>query len=122
MTPKASLRLPAPLLGLAGALALLLPGTALAKPPIWIVRDADSTILLFGSVHMLPKGVDWTPPALTDALANRRKWGSCLKQEAANACAICAEAESGLMSDAFLSGSGDGTTMQADAYQLSRTP
>jgi uncharacterized protein len=30
-----------------------------AKPPLWVVRDADTTIYLFGSVHMLPKGVEW---------------------------------------------------------------
>ncbi|MDB5453262.1 MAG: hypothetical protein JWO33_1840 [Caulobacteraceae bacterium] len=44
-------------------------GPALAKPPVWVIRDADSTIVLFGSVHMLPRGVDWAPKPLTDALA-----------------------------------------------------
>jgi uncharacterized protein YbaP (TraB family) len=52
------------------ALALLLvPTLALALPPVWVVRDKDSTITLFGSVHLLPPGVDWRPPALKDALA-----------------------------------------------------
>jgi uncharacterized protein YbaP (TraB family) len=35
-----------------------------------VVKDKDSTITLFGSVHLLPPGVDWRPPALKQALAN----------------------------------------------------
>ena len=53
----------------AAALCLVLPAQAWAKPPVWVVRDADSTIVLFGSVHLLPRDVDWRPQALTDALA-----------------------------------------------------
>jgi uncharacterized protein YbaP (TraB family) len=41
----------------------------LAAAPVWVIRDADSTIVLFGSVHILPRGVEWAPKALTDALA-----------------------------------------------------
>jgi uncharacterized protein YbaP (TraB family) len=52
-------------------LALLLaPAVAAARPPVWIVRDADSTIVLFGSVHVLPPGLDWRPPELNAALAS----------------------------------------------------
>lgn len=40
-----------------------------AEPPIWTVKDADSTILLFGSVHVLPADLDWRPAALDAALA-----------------------------------------------------
>lgn len=47
---------------------LLVPGLAAAQPPVWIVRDADSTIVLFGSVHILPPGLDWRPPALNQAI------------------------------------------------------
>ena len=47
----------------------LAAGPAAAKPPVWIIRDADSTIVLFGSVHLLPAGLDWRPDALTEALA-----------------------------------------------------
>lgn len=43
--------------------------SAEAKPPVWIVRDADSEMVLFGSVHVLPPGLDWRPLALTRALA-----------------------------------------------------
>ncbi len=42
---------------------------ALAKPPVWIVRDGDSEIVLFGSVHVLPPKLDWRPEALDRALA-----------------------------------------------------
>jgi uncharacterized protein YbaP (TraB family) len=42
---------------------------ALAKPPVWIVRDGDSEVLLFGSVHVLPPRLDWRPEALDRALA-----------------------------------------------------
>ena len=53
------------------AVALFAPAApALAKPPVWVIRDADSTIVLFGSVHVLPKGLDWRPQALDQALAN----------------------------------------------------
>jgi uncharacterized protein YbaP (TraB family) len=50
------------------AFVLISPAWAWAKPPVWVVRDADSTIVLFGSVHILPKDLDWRPQALTDAM------------------------------------------------------
>lgn len=43
-------------------------GEAEARPPVWIVRDADSEMLLFGSVHVLPPGLDWRPDELDAAL------------------------------------------------------
>lgn len=49
--------------------AMLAAGAVQAKPPVWVVHGKDTTIVLFGSVHVLPAGLDWTPPALTDALA-----------------------------------------------------
>lgn len=57
----------------AGLLALALLGggcaPAQAKPPMWVVRDTDSEIVLFGSVHVLPPGLDWKPAQLDAALA-----------------------------------------------------
>jgi len=47
----------------------LLAGPAAAEPPVWTVRDADSTITLFGSVHVLPADLDWRPDRLDAALA-----------------------------------------------------
>ena len=49
-------------------LALAFATPAAAEPPVWVVRDADSTIVLFGSVHLLPPGLDWRPDALDAAL------------------------------------------------------
>lgn len=51
------------------ALAALLATPALAAPPVWTVRDANSELVLFGSMHVLPKDLDWRPPALDAALA-----------------------------------------------------
>lgn len=55
-------------LGLLTAALCLASVPASAKPPVWIVRDKDSTIILFGSVHVLPAGLDWMPQQLADAL------------------------------------------------------
>lgn len=42
---------------------------AAAEPATWTIRDADSTIVLFGSIHLLPENLDWRPDALDAALA-----------------------------------------------------
>jgi uncharacterized protein len=54
------------LVALAAAFAIVSP--ALAEPPVWVVRDRDSEMVIFGSVHLLPAGLDWRPPALTRAI------------------------------------------------------
>lgn len=54
----------------AGLLSLTLGSAAAAKPPVWVVRDSDSELVLFGSIHVLPPGLDWEPKELTTALAN----------------------------------------------------
>lgn len=51
------------------AVALLLPCAAWARPPMWTAHGSGATIILFGSVHILPRGADWRPEALTEALA-----------------------------------------------------
>ena len=53
----------------AAALALGAPAPASAKPPVWIVRANGATLVLFGSIHLLPAGLDWRPPELDAALA-----------------------------------------------------
>lgn len=40
------------------ALALT-AGSASAAPAIWKVSDEDSAVWLFGSIHMLPEGMEW---------------------------------------------------------------
>lgn len=54
---------------LVGLAALMAAGAAHAQPPVWVVRDADSEVVLFGSVHILPPGLNWEPPVLVRALA-----------------------------------------------------
>ena len=34
--------------------AFAIAGPAQAQPPVWFVRDADSEMVLFGSIHVLP--------------------------------------------------------------------
>jgi uncharacterized protein YbaP (TraB family) len=63
MKPSIALRL------LACLTLLLVCVPALAKPALWVVKDADTTIYLFGTVHLMPKDADWHYPALDHALA-----------------------------------------------------
>lgn len=35
-----------------------------AAPAYWVVRDADTEITLFGTIHALPRDTDWLGPAL----------------------------------------------------------
>jgi uncharacterized protein len=39
-----------------------------ARPAMWRVSDADTTIYLFGTIHLLPEGVNWRTPGLERAL------------------------------------------------------
>jgi uncharacterized protein YbaP (TraB family) len=60
-----------PLAGACAALScasLALAGAAAAAPPVWVVKDKDSEVVLFGSVHVLPPNMDWAPPVLDSAL------------------------------------------------------
>ena len=58
-----------PALLLCVCLSAIAPTPARADPPIWRVRDADTEMVLFGSVHALPEGIEWRTPALEQALA-----------------------------------------------------
>jgi uncharacterized protein YbaP (TraB family) len=35
------------------------PAPVQAKPALWKVSDADTTIYLFGTIHLLPEGIEW---------------------------------------------------------------
>lgn len=39
------------------------------RPALWKVADADTTIYLFGTIHLLPRDASWQSPALQDAVA-----------------------------------------------------
>ena len=60
-------------LSLGLGIILLLVKPVLAQPPVWIVKDQNSRMILFGSVHVLPAGPQgqlpiWIPPALSVAM------------------------------------------------------
>jgi uncharacterized protein YbaP (TraB family) len=54
--------------GVMGTLILAL-GQASSQPAMWTVKGPHGEVVLFGSVHLLPGGLDWRPPALDRALA-----------------------------------------------------
>ena len=54
----------------AGFAALALAGPAAAEPALWAVKDADSTIYLFGTVHYLRPGTAWNTPKINAAVAS----------------------------------------------------
>ena len=39
-----------------------------AGPALWKVADDDTTIYLFGTVHVLPQGVEWYDATIAKAL------------------------------------------------------
>ena len=43
---------------------------AVPAPALWKVTDEDTTIYLFGTVHVLPKDVDWFSGPVADALSS----------------------------------------------------
>ncbi|BDU22656.1 TraB/GumN family protein [Dyella sp. GSA-30] len=49
-------------------LSFLLVTTASAKPLLWSVKQGNTTIYLFGTVHLLPSDTDWMSTKLDDAL------------------------------------------------------
>lgn len=50
--------------------AALAPQAAAAKPApaLWSVSDADTTVYLFGTIHLLPEKYQWRTPALQKAV------------------------------------------------------
>lgn len=46
--------------------------TAPARPALWKVSDADTTLYLFGTIHMLPPGATWKSTAVDEALAGSK--------------------------------------------------
>lgn len=51
------------------AVSVQAAATAATGPAMWKVADEDTTIYLFGTVHILPKEVEWLDVTITDALA-----------------------------------------------------
>ena len=54
------------------AFAGLAPVEARAEAPtplMWVVKDHDSTVYLFGSIHLMKPGVEWQTPKVKDAFS-----------------------------------------------------
>ena len=67
------------------ALAVVLAALpARARPPGWVVKSGHATVVLFGSLHVLPKGLDWLPPQLSESLAKADEVWFELPMDAAN--------------------------------------
>ena len=49
--------------------ALAEPASAQARPALWQVSDKDTTVYLFGTIHLLPKDYAWRTPAFEKAVA-----------------------------------------------------
>ena len=67
---KSILRRGLGLFGLAALAGCSAPGEArqAAKPALWQVSDADTTIYVFGTIHLLPSGTEWRTPMLDKAV------------------------------------------------------
>jgi uncharacterized protein YbaP (TraB family) len=57
------------LIGL-GVAAAATPNVAEARPALWSVSDSDTTVYLFGTIHLLPKDTKWRGEAFDRAVAN----------------------------------------------------
>ncbi|HEY8571783.1 TraB/GumN family protein [Phenylobacterium sp.] len=55
------------------ALVLLAATPAAAEPALWAIKDADSTIYIFGTVHALKPDVAWRSEKVTKALAESKE-------------------------------------------------
>lgn len=45
-----------------------LAAVARAEPPVWVIEDEDSTLYLFGTVHVLDPEIEWFTPRIEQAL------------------------------------------------------
>jgi uncharacterized protein YbaP (TraB family) len=83
------------------ALAVVLFGldarAASAEPAVWVVKGPHATVVLFGSVHLLPPALKWEPDRLRRALAEASDvWFEIPIDDAANLAAGQAALEAGM--------------------------
>jgi hypothetical protein len=74
------------------------PAAAVARPALWTLSDADTTIYLFGTIHALPEGADWRTPALDRALAASEELVTEIRLEGNESAAVGAFTRLGLAS------------------------
>jgi len=78
-------------------LLCLFAGAARAEPPVWVVHGTHCTIVLFGSVHILPPDLAWEPPKLKRAVARAHEiWFEIPLDDASMAAASLAAESEGL--------------------------
>jgi hypothetical protein len=56
------------LLPFAGASAQAAPAAKPVRPAMWKLADKDTTVYLFGTIHLLPEGRGWRTPAMEAAI------------------------------------------------------
>jgi len=59
--------------GAAGPSVAKAPPPQVARPALWAVTDADTTIYLFGTIHLLPDNVQWRTPQFDKAVAGSQQ-------------------------------------------------
>jgi uncharacterized protein YbaP (TraB family) len=48
-------------------------GTHVARPALWSVSDADTTVYLFGTIHLLPDNYQWRTPKIEQAVGGSQQ-------------------------------------------------
>lgn len=51
------------------AVGLFGGGAAVAAPGLWVAKSDNSTVYLFGTIHILQQGGDWQSPEIAKAFA-----------------------------------------------------
>ena len=57
----------------AGSGAAAVPAAAVAHPALWAVSDADTTVYLFGTIHLLPANYKWRTSKFDQAVAGSQQ-------------------------------------------------
>src|SRR6478735_9571226 len=47
--------------------------TRVARPALWSLSDADTTVYLFGTIHLLPDNYQWRTPKLDQAVGGSQQ-------------------------------------------------
>jgi len=63
----------ATLLALGPAASAVARPVQAAKPALWEISDPDTTIYLFGTIHLLPEQLRWRTPAFDNAVAKSQQ-------------------------------------------------
>ena len=49
------------------------PDVHVAKPALWSISDADTTVYLFGTIHLLPDNYQWRTPKIEQAVGGSQQ-------------------------------------------------